>query len=322
MHTRCQHYCRVQPWPSNLRNIDSLQKPWMPLGHVKRPRSLEQASYTTVAIHQLRQPSNDLELKSFLELSRFFWRLNSNLAFLLAPLNKNFWNDRLKIFGLLDWGETRSVIALNEALLLPAVPSSANETCHTSLDRDAWTVHVESVLLKQQKDRNTEPIGYWSTWLEMLNKNKLRLNGNGWSLYRLYCYYVRIWMISGFPSERTRIHWSGSWTSQTAQADAHAAIYESQNIRLSLFTEHVIRIKSQRRSQFHKPVEKPTFSTKWISYVSQYGQGPAWASHISARLTQTKALTIAFNDDRAEVKLNTPANGKQTISRASTKHLL
>lgn len=55
--------------------------------------------------------------------------------------------------------------ALKEALILRPVLEFPNAIGHTFFDTDAYIVRVGCVLLQQQEDRTTKPIGYWSRYV-------------------------------------------------------------------------------------------------------------------------------------------------------------
>lgn len=132
------------------------------LGHVIRPRRLDISSHTTDAIRGLKALTSLTELRSFLGLCNVFRRFVPNFARLAAPLHQRLKKDQPATFGSLNEEELNSMNSLKNALISPPVLALPNNSGHLTLDTDACNVQVGCVLLQQQPDDTTKPIGYWS----------------------------------------------------------------------------------------------------------------------------------------------------------------
>lgn len=129
---------------------------------VIRPRRLEIALHTTDAISGLKTPTNLTELRSFLGLCNVFRRFAPNFTFLAAPLNMKLKINQPATLGPLNEEEVKSMASLMIALIFPSLLALPNRTGHITLDTDACNVQVGCLLLQQQPNETTKPIGYWS----------------------------------------------------------------------------------------------------------------------------------------------------------------
>lgn len=132
------------------------------LGHVICLQCLEIATHTTDTIRGLKRPTNIAKLCSYLELWNVFCRFVTNFARIAAPLYKRLEKDQPKCFGALIAGELIAMHASQEKLVSPPVLALPSVRERNRLDTNACSVQAGWVLLHEQTESTTKPIGCWS----------------------------------------------------------------------------------------------------------------------------------------------------------------
>lgn len=107
-------------------------------------------------------PTDLTELCLFLEVCNAVLRIMQTFARLAAPFFKKLWNDRLTSLGALNDQQTQSTNSVKQTLLSRQVLAVSISASHITPDTDACTVPFVFVILQQQGDGATEPIGYRS----------------------------------------------------------------------------------------------------------------------------------------------------------------
>lgn len=131
-------------------------------GLIIRPRQLEIAPNTTVAIRGLEPPTSLTELRLFLGMCKEFRRFVPNFARIAAPLKKRLRKDQYPGYAPLSAEELTALHALMDALISPAVLALPYAGGHITLDTDTCDVQVGNILLLKQPNDSVRPTGYCS----------------------------------------------------------------------------------------------------------------------------------------------------------------
>lgn len=124
------------------------------------PQRLEIAAHTTNAIIKLKPSSNITEFFSFLALCNVFRRFASIFTWIEAPPSNKLKKDQPKRFSELRVEELSAMHKLQENLLFSAILGLRNASKKHTLDTDSCNAQVKCVLLQEQSDGTTKPVGY------------------------------------------------------------------------------------------------------------------------------------------------------------------
>lgn len=139
---------------SNIYGYYRLFRPVQPTGR------LEIANHTTDAICGLREPTVVTKLTSFLGLYKVFRRFVPNLAHISTPHNKNMNKGEPSHFDPLTEDELEEMM-LQSKLPSPPVLALPRLSDKFTVETDAEDQQVCCLLLKDQADGKTKPVGYW-----------------------------------------------------------------------------------------------------------------------------------------------------------------
>lgn len=149
------------------------------LGRLIRPRHLGIATHTTDAIKGFKQPpTNIIKLCSFLGLWIAFRRFVSIFVRIAALLNYKVKNDQLTLLGALLANELKTMHELQNKQVSPSILALSCAVGRYNLDTEASNVHVGCVLLQEQPDGSTKPLGYCSRSLTTDEQLATRHNAN------------------------------------------------------------------------------------------------------------------------------------------------
>lgn len=140
------------------------KKDWLLVSRISSntSRCLEIASQTTYTTRGIQKPTNFTELRSFLDICNALRRLVECFARQAASLKNKLWKNKPTKFGLLTEKGLKTMNALEEALVSPPVLAWSNSTGNMTFNTDVCDKQVRRVLLQEQEDKTTWPIGYWS----------------------------------------------------------------------------------------------------------------------------------------------------------------
>lgn len=122
------------------------------LGNIFRPRCIEVASQTKDGICAHNNPSNQLEIRSFMGSCNVFRRFKPNFVRLAAPLNNNLRKGHPSTFQMLNEKQLLPIQFLKNALISQPVLALFNPFGLFSLETDACDVHVGCVLHQEQPE--------------------------------------------------------------------------------------------------------------------------------------------------------------------------
>lgn len=132
------------------------------LGHVSRSGRIEIRTATTDAFGQLKNPTTQTEIRSFLGLCNIFRRFVPYLSKVAAPLNKKLCKDQLKSFPSLAVEEKQAVECLKDLLSNPPTHALPRATAHYTVDTNACDIQIGCVLLQKPRGGRDRSIGNWS----------------------------------------------------------------------------------------------------------------------------------------------------------------
>lgn len=135
------------------------------LGHVIRPGKLEVASHTIDAIDGLNKPTTVTKLRLFLVFFNVFRRLVPNISIITSPLTNKLRKDEPATFDRIGKDKTEAFDSLKQRLMKLPVFGLPSLNGRYTTDTDASDKNIGCVLLQEQPEGTTQPIGYWSRTL-------------------------------------------------------------------------------------------------------------------------------------------------------------
>ena len=141
------------------------------LGHVIRPGQLSVAEKNTAALKDMKHPTTQTELRSFLGLCNVYRRFVKGFAKIAAPLNVLLRKGETPQLDLLSPDQVIAFDTLRDALLNPPILALPRIEGAFTLDTDASDHQLGCCLLQDQPDGTKHPIGYWSRGLTSAEKN-------------------------------------------------------------------------------------------------------------------------------------------------------
>lgn len=132
------------------------------VGHIIRPRHQEIATDATATINKLKSSTKFTLLRASLELCTVFRGFPSIFALVATQLNNKLKKYQPIRFGDLTAKEQHTTPERREELVSPSILTLPSAKRKYALGTNACNVQVRCVLLQEQPDRTTEPVGYWS----------------------------------------------------------------------------------------------------------------------------------------------------------------
>lgn len=129
------------------------------LDHATRSRRLNNVSHITDAFKRFKPPKNVTELRSFFDLCNVFRRFLPNFARVATLHERKLRKGQPKKFTALTAEDRAAMKELQNRFHLPPVVALSYADRPFTQDTNAYNVQVEYVLLQDQPNKSTRPVG-------------------------------------------------------------------------------------------------------------------------------------------------------------------